>query len=50
VALLACLAAMIVWGGSATAYAWSTARQLAEPAGYIEAVLGSAPDDRRSLR
>jgi multicomponent K+:H+ antiporter subunit D len=50
VALLACLAAMIVWGGSATAYAWSTARQLAEPAGYIEAVLGAAPDDRRSLR
>jgi len=42
--------AMVAWGGSVTAYAWSTAGQLARPSAYVEAVLGTAADDRRSLR
>jgi hypothetical protein len=41
---------MVIWGGKVTAYAWSTAAQLARPAAYVEAVLGTSPDDRRSLR
>lgn len=49
-ALLASIVAMVAWGGRVTAYAWNTAGQLAEPAGYVEAVLGTAADDRRSLR
>jgi multicomponent K+:H+ antiporter subunit D len=48
--LLGSIVAMVAWGGSVTAYAWSTAGQLARPAAYVEAVLGTAPDDRRSLR
>ena len=48
--LLASVVAMVAWGGSATAYAWSTASQIARPSGYVEAVLGDAADDRRSLR
>jgi multicomponent K+:H+ antiporter subunit D len=48
--LLASVVAMIAWGGSVTAYAWSTAGQLARPSAYVEAVLGTAVDDRRSLR
>jgi multicomponent K+:H+ antiporter subunit D len=51
--LLACVLGLVAWGGAATSYAWETARQLADPAGYVAAVLG--PDDgvrehRRSLR
>jgi len=49
-ALLASIVAMVAWGGSVTAYAWGAAGQLARPSGYIEAVLGAAADDRRSLR
>jgi hypothetical protein len=41
---------MIACGGSMTTYAWSTAGQLAQPSGYVEAVLGAAADQRRSLR
>jgi multicomponent K+:H+ antiporter subunit D len=48
--LLASVVAMVAWGGSVTAYAWSTAGQLARPSAYVEAVLGTAADDRRSLR
>ena len=48
--LLGSIVAMVAWGGSVTAYAWSTAGQLARPAVYVEAVLGTAADDRRSLR
>jgi multicomponent K+:H+ antiporter subunit D len=51
--ILGCVVALVVWGGSATAFAQAAARDLANPAGYIEAVLGgdrAAPDDRRSLR
>jgi multicomponent K+:H+ antiporter subunit D len=49
-ALLACIVALMGWGGSATQHAWSIAGQLAEPSGYVDAVLGTAADDRRSLR
>jgi multicomponent K+:H+ antiporter subunit D len=48
--LLGAVVAMVIWGGKVTAYAWSTAAQLARPAAYVEAVLGTSPDDRRSLR
>ena len=51
--LLACAVALVAWGGAATAYAWSTARQLADPSGYVTAVLGAdaaAHEQRRSLR
>ena len=48
--LLGSIVAMVAWGGSVTAYAWSTAGQLARPVAYVEAVLGTAADDRRSLR
>jgi multicomponent K+:H+ antiporter subunit D len=48
--LLASVVAMVAWGGSVTAYAWSTAGQIARPSGYVAAVLGDAADDRRSLR
>jgi multicomponent K+:H+ antiporter subunit D len=51
--LLACAVALVAWGGAATAFAWSTARQLADPSGYVTAVLGAdadAAEQRRSLR
>ena len=51
--LLACAVGLVLWGGAATSYAWSTARQLADPSGYVAAVLGadaSAHEQRRSLR
>jgi len=48
--LLASVVAMVAWGGSVTSYAWSTAGQLARPSAYVDAVLGTAVDDRRSLR
>jgi multicomponent K+:H+ antiporter subunit D len=48
--LLGAVVAMVIWGGKVTAYAWSTAAQLAQPSAYVEAVLGTATDDRRSLR
>ncbi len=53
VGLLACVVGLVAWGGAATSYAWSTARQLADPSGYVAAVLGSdasAHERRRSLR
>jgi len=53
VALLTCLVGLVAWGGTATAFAWSTARQLADPSGYVTAVLGpdaAAAEQRRSLR
>ena len=52
-AILGCVAALVIWGGSATAFAQAAARDLDNPAGYIEAVLGgdhAQPDDRRRLR
>jgi multicomponent K+:H+ antiporter subunit D len=52
-ALLACLVGIVLWGGAATSYAWSTARQLADPSGYVAAVLGpgaTAREQRRSLQ
>jgi hypothetical protein len=51
--LLACVVGLVAWGGAATSFAWSTARQLADPSGYVAAVLGSdasAHERRRSLR
>jgi len=51
--LLACVVGLVAWGGAATSYAWETARQLADPAGYVTAVLGAGEGDheqRRSLR
>jgi multicomponent K+:H+ antiporter subunit D len=51
--LLACIVGLVAWGGAATSYAWETARQLADPAGYVSAVLGAgegAHEQRRSLR
>ncbi len=51
--LLACLLGLVVWGGAATSYAWDTARQIADPSGYVDAVLGPDPsvaEQRRSLR
>jgi multicomponent K+:H+ antiporter subunit D len=51
--LLACLVGLVAWGGAATSFAWSTARQLADPSGYVTAVLGpdaAAWEQRRSLR
>jgi multicomponent K+:H+ antiporter subunit D len=51
--LLACAVGLVLWGGPATSYAWSAARQLADPSGYVAAVLGadaSAREQRRSLR
>jgi multicomponent K+:H+ antiporter subunit D len=48
--LLGAVVAMVIWGGKVTAYAWSTAAQLARPSAYVEAVLGTSADDRRSLR
>jgi multicomponent K+:H+ antiporter subunit D len=53
IGLLACLVGMVAWGGAATTYAADTARQLADPAGYVGAVLGTDDRDRehrRSLR
>lgn len=52
-AILGCVVALVAWGGSATAFARAAARDLANPAVYIDAVLGSGPaqpDDRRRLR
>jgi len=51
--LLACVVGLVIWGGAATSYAWDTARQLADPSGYVSAVLGAddgAREQRRSLR
>jgi len=51
--LLACVVGLVAWGGAATEYAWSTARQLADPAGYVTAVLGTDPhawEQRRGQR
>ena len=51
--LLACLVGLVAWGGAATSFAWSTAGQLADPSGYVTAVLGpdaAAREQRRSLR
>jgi multicomponent K+:H+ antiporter subunit D len=51
--LLACMLGMLAWGDAATSFAWSTARQLARPAGYVAAVLGSVEDvvdGRRRLK
>jgi multicomponent K+:H+ antiporter subunit D len=51
--LLACAVALVAWGGGATFYAWSTARQLTDPSSYVTAVLGAdagPPAQRRSLR
>ena len=51
--LLLGVVGMVVYGGPVTAHAWSTARQIAEPGAYVEAVLGpgaSEPGQRRSLR
>jgi multicomponent K+:H+ antiporter subunit D len=51
--LLACSVALVAWGGPATSYAWSAARQLVDSTGYVTAVLGAdgaAQEQRRSLR
>jgi multicomponent K+:H+ antiporter subunit D len=51
--LLACIVGLVVGGGSVTAWAQATARQLAGPEAYREAVLGPAGVDRdlhRSLQ
>jgi multicomponent K+:H+ antiporter subunit D len=52
-AILGCVVALVAWGGSATAFARAAARDLANPAVYVDAVLGGGqgrPDDRRRLR
>jgi multicomponent K+:H+ antiporter subunit D len=52
-ALLGCVVALVAWGGSATAFAQAVGRDLADPAAYVDAVLGGEqpqPDDRRRLR
>ena len=52
-AILGCVAALVVWGGNATAFAQAVGRDLANPGGYIEAVLGGGyaqSDERRRLR
>jgi multicomponent K+:H+ antiporter subunit D len=51
--ILGCVAALVAWGGSATAFARAVGRDLANPAVYVDAVLGgdpAQPDDRRRLR
>jgi hypothetical protein len=51
--LLACVFGLVIWGGAATSFAWDTAGQLADPSGYVSAVLGpeaSVQEQRRSLR
>jgi len=51
--LLACIVGLVAWGGSVTSWAQATARQLAAPEEYREAVLGPADvghDRHRSLR
>ena len=51
--LLACVFGLVIWGGAATSYAWDTARQMADPTGYVSAVLGEGDgvvEQRRSLR
>jgi len=51
-AILGCIAALVAWGGSATTFAQAVARDLANPAAYVAAVLGGShaqPDDRRRL-
>jgi len=43
----------VIWGSAATSFAWDTAGQLADPSGYVSAVLGpeaSVQEQRRSLR
>ena len=41
-AILGCVVALVAWGGSATAFAQAVGRDLANPAAYIDAVLGGA--------
>jgi multicomponent K+:H+ antiporter subunit D len=51
--LLAGIIGLVAWGGAISGYAQATARQLAAPESYAEAVLGPAPaaqDWHRSLR
>ena len=51
--LLACAVGLVAWGGAATSFAGETARQLADPSGYVAAVLGDdtgAREHRRGLR
>jgi len=51
--LLACILGLVIWGGVATSYARDTARQIADPSGYVAAVLGEdagVHEQRRSLR
>ena len=48
--LLGAVVVMVICGGKVTTYAWSTAAQIAQPSAYVEAVLGTSADDRRSLR
>jgi multicomponent K+:H+ antiporter subunit D len=53
VGLLACVVGLVAWGGAATSFAWSTARQLADPSAYVTAVLGpdrSGHEQRRRLQ
>jgi multicomponent K+:H+ antiporter subunit D len=52
-AILGCVAALVAWGGNATAFAQAVGRDIANPHHYIDAVLGgdqAQPDDRRRLR
>ena len=42
VALIACSPLLVVWGSSVVQFAHVTAHQLAQPAGYLESVLGDA--------
>ena len=51
--LLACVIGLVIWGGAAASFASDTARQLADPSGYVSAVLGEGggvQEQRRSLR
>jgi multicomponent K+:H+ antiporter subunit D len=50
--LLACVCGLVLWAGAATTFALDTSRQMADPSGYVTAVLGEGggPEQRRSLR
>jgi multicomponent K+:H+ antiporter subunit D len=51
--LLACIVALVAWGGAAIRFSEDAGRQIATPAGYVEAVLGPAadrPETRRRLQ
>lgn len=53
VAILGCVAALVAWGGTATAFAQAVGRDIANPTAYVDAVLGTGqaqPSDRRRLR